>query len=80
MSRCGAVLETQNKLFAEVQEEGSKFGDDVKYLADFSGGQKKFEPWIQKAEAKKAAGMSKPGNLKEALDMLADAEVCAGPG
>lgn len=58
-----------------MKGEGEKFGEDIKYLADFTGGQKKFEPWIQKAEAKKAAGMAKPQNLKEALDMLEDAKV-----
>lgn len=68
------VADTQNKLLGEVKSEGEKFGDDVKFLADFTSGQKKFEPWIAKAEAKKAGGMAKPNNLKEAEDMLADAQ------
>ena len=69
------MLAAQNSLLNEIKAEGEKFGDDIKYLADFTGGQKKFEPWIAKAEAKKASGMTKPGNLKEALELLADTEV-----
>jgi hypothetical protein len=30
-----------------VEAEGAKYGDDVKYLADFTSGVKKFDPWIQ---------------------------------
>ena len=65
----------QGKLIGEVDAEGAKYGDDVKYLADFTSGVKKFDPWIQKSEAKKAVGMSKPKNLQEALDQLEDAKV-----
>ena len=36
---------------------------------------KKFEPWIQKADAKRAVGMLKPKNLAEALDQLEGANV-----
>ena len=36
---------------------------------------KKFEPWIQKADAKRAVGMLKPKNLQEALDQLEGANV-----
>lgn len=75
MRRCDAVLASQNSLLKEIHAEGEKFGDDIKYLAEFTGGQKKFEPWIATAEAKKAAGMTKPGNLKEALDLLEATEV-----
>ena len=75
VGRTDAVLASQKKLLAEIHEEGAKFGDDIKYLADFTGGQKKFEPWIALAEAKKASGMTKPGNLKEALELLANTEV-----
>ena len=70
------VRSTQNALLEEVKREGAKFGDDVKYLAEFTAGMKKFDPWIQKAEAKRAVGMLKPKNLDEALDQLADAKVC----
>ena len=47
----------------------------MKYLADFTSGCKKFEPWIEKSEAKKSVGMVKPKDLQEALDQLADAKV-----
>ncbi len=69
------VQDIQGKLIAEVDAEGAKYGDDVKYLADFTGGIKKFDPWIQKSEAKKVVGMFKPKNLQEALDQLEDATV-----
>lgn len=69
------ISNTQNGLLEEVKAEGEKFGEDVKYLADFTGGQKKFEPWIQAAEAKKSKGMSKPANLTEAINMLNSANV-----
>ena len=64
------VTVTLSKLFDEVKQEGAKFGDDVKYLADFTAGIKKVDPWIQKSEAKKAVGMIKPTNLQEALDQF----------
>ena len=56
-------------------KESIKFGDDVKYLAEFTSGMKKFEPWITKAEAKKGQGMPKPMNLEEAQDYLAYSKV-----
>ena len=69
------IQDIQGKLIAEVDAEGAKYGDDVKYLADFTGGIKKFDPWIQKSEAKKSVGMFKPKDLQEALDQLEDATV-----
>merc|ERR1712241_1100591 len=69
-----AVKSTQGALLEEVKKEGAKFGDDVKFLAEFTAGIKKFDPWIQKAEAKRAVGMLKPKNLQEALDQLEDAK------
>ena len=66
---------TQNALYDEVKAQSAKFGDDVKYLAEFTAGVKKFDPWIQKADAKRAVGMLKPKNLEEALDQLSDAQV-----
>ena len=73
--RLDTVQSTQNALLDEVKVECAKFGDDVKYLADFTSGVKKFDPWIQKSEAKKAVGMLKPTNLQEALDQLEEAKV-----
>ena len=70
-----SVCATQGALLKEVKKEGAKFGDDVKFLAEFTAGIKKFDPWIQKAEAKRAVGMLKPKNLQEALDQLEDAKV-----
>ncbi len=75
VKRMSEVAAFQKSLLDEVKAEGEKFGEDIKHLADFTSGCKKFEPWIEKAEAKKAAGMKKPKNLNEALDYLADAEV-----
>ena len=65
----------QNALLDEVKAEGEKFGEDIKHLADFTSGCKKFEPWIATSEAKRAKGMAKPGNLQEALDQLAEVQV-----
>ena len=58
-----------------MKQQSAKFGDDVKYLAEFTAGIKKFDPWIQKADAKRAVGMLKPKNLDEANDQLASAQV-----
>ena len=69
------IRSTQNALLEEVKKEGAKFGDDVKYLAEFTAGIKKFDPWIQKAEAKRAVGMIKPKNLEEGIDQMEDAKV-----
>ena len=75
VNRMDAVKATQGALLEEVKKEGAKFGDDVKYLAEFTAGIKKFDPWIQKADAKRAVGMLKPKNLQEALDQMSDAKV-----
>ena len=74
--RMSKVQETQTNLLEEVKRESVKFGDDVKYLAEFTSGMKKFDPWIEKAEKKKDKGMPKPNNLEEANDALEDAKVC----
>ena len=74
-TRINTVVSTLGALFEEVKTEGAKYGDDVKYLADFTSGCKKFEPWIEKSEAKKSVGMVKPKDLQEALDQLEDAKV-----
>ena len=73
--RMSNVQETQTNLLEEVKRESVKFGDDVKYLAEFTSGMKKFDPWIEKAEKKKEKGMPKPNNLEEANDALEDAKV-----
>merc|ERR1719167_1682451 len=43
-TRINTVVSTLGALFDEVKTEGAKYGDDVKYLADFTSGCKKFEP------------------------------------
>jgi len=73
--RMSKVQETQTNLLEEVKRESVKFGDDVKYLAEFTSGMKKFDPWIEKAEKKKEKGMPKPNNLEEANDALEDAKI-----
>ena len=73
--RIDTIKSTFAALYAEIKTECEKYGEDVKYLADFTGGCKKFEPWIQKSEAKKSVGMIKPKDLQEALDQLEDANV-----
>ena len=69
------IIKTQQDLLTEVKKEGEKFGEDVKHLADFASSQKKFTPWIEKAEEKKAKGLKKPSNLNEAIELLADSKV-----
>ena len=73
--RMSNVESTQTNLLEDIKKESIKFGDDVKYLAEFTSGMKKFDPWITKAEAKKGQGMLKPGNLEEALEALEDSKV-----
>merc|ERR1719412_419244 len=74
INRMDVVKATQGALLEEVKKQSAKFGDDVKYLAEFTAGIKKFDPWIQKADAKRAVGMLKPKNLEEANDQLASAQ------
>ena len=74
-TRQSTIESTQLALYDEVKQQSAKFGDDVKYLAEFTAGIKKFDPWIQKADAKRAVGMLKPKNLDEANDQLASAQV-----
>lgn len=74
VSRMSTVEATLSALNEEVGVEGAKFGDDVKFLADFTGAMKRFEPWIVKSEAKKSGGCGKPKNLGEAEDILAEVQ------
>lgn len=73
------ITKTQQNLLSEVKKEGEKFGEDVKHLADFASSQKKFSPWVEKAEEKKSKGLKKPSNLNEAIDLLTDAKVINKP-
>ena len=73
--RIGTIQTTFDNLLAEVKAEAQKYGEDVKYLADFTSGCKRFDPWIQQSEAKKSVGMIKPTNLEEAQGQLDSATV-----
>jgi len=73
-TRINTAQTTFDGLLKEVKTECEKYGEDVKYLADFTSGVKKFEPWIEKSDAKRTVGMVKPANLTEANDQLADAK------
>jgi len=50
VQRMAEVATNQKALLDEVKTEGEKFGEDIKHLADFTAGVKKFEPWIEKSE------------------------------
>ena len=69
------IVEIQNNLLQKVKQEGEKFGEDVKHLADFASSQKKFACWIDLAEQKKKKGLVKPLNLDQAIDLLTDLKV-----
>jgi len=70
--RMDAVSSTLDGLNNESETEAAKFGEDVKYLADFTNSTKKFDPWINKAEAMVKSGLGKPNNLEEAKAMMED--------
>jgi len=70
VGRMSEVWSSLDKLNSEAETEAAKFGEDVKYLADFTNATKKFEPWIAKSEAKVKDGLGKPANLEEALSLL----------
>jgi len=79
-TRMDSVQSALATLNTEAESEAAKFGEDVKFLADFTNSTKKFDPWIATAKAKVQAGLGKPNNLEEALKMLdeckAFAEAC----
>jgi len=79
-TRMDTVQSALATLNTEAESEAAKFGEDVKFLADFTNSTKKFDPWIATAKAKVQAGLGKPNNLEEALKMLdeckAFAEAC----
>jgi len=72
VDRMSTVYTTQDQLNTEAETEAAKFGEDVKFLAEFTNSSKKFEPWIKKSEGKVKEGLGKPQNLEEALIMLAE--------
>lgn len=74
VTRMAKVAETQAGLSSEGEAEAAKFGDDVKFLADFTNGIRKFEPWINKSEEKVKKGLGKPESLEEGRVHLKDCE------
>jgi len=73
-TRINTTQATFDALHKEVKTECEKYGEDIEFLATFTSGCKKFEPWIEKSDAKRAVGMIKPSNLTEATDQLEDAK------
>ena len=51
MDSVQSALATLN---TEAESEAAKFGEDVKFLADFTNSTKKFDPWIATAKAKES--------------------------
>jgi hypothetical protein len=73
-SRMDTVKDTLEELNGEVEAEASKYGEDVKHLADFTNACKKFEPWMAKAETKVKSGLKKPESLEEAKELDTEAK------
>jgi len=59
------VLDLQKK----VQTECNNFSEDVKYWAEYKTGIKEFVPWLNDAEKEAGAGLSKPTDLPQALEL-----------
>jgi len=72
ISRMDKVSSTLGELSTEAENEAAKFGEDVKYLADFTNSVKKFDPWINKTEEKIKKGLGKPNSLEEGTTLLND--------
>jgi len=77
-SRMDKVCSSLSELSSEAEAEAAKFGEDVKYLADFTNGVRKFEPWMTKSEEKAKKGLGKPTSLEEATAFLADCQQWKG--
>jgi len=65
VGRLDSVKSLLSGLNSESEREAAKFGEDVKYLADVTNSTKKFDPWIEKSEAKVKAGLPKAASLDE---------------
>jgi len=70
ISRMDKVSSTLGELSTEAENEAAKFGEDVKYLADFTNSVKRFDPWINKTEEKIKKGLGKPNSLEEGTTLL----------
>ena len=65
VSRIGSVCGLLSQLSDEVDQEAEKYGEDVKYLAEMTSCNKKFEPWIEMNEKKIKKKLEIGGNLDE---------------
>lgn len=72
VGRMDTVKGALSDLNSESEREAAKFGEDVKYLADVTNSTKKFNPWIEKSEAKVKSGMANAASLEEGKTMLAE--------
>merc|ERR1712106_133415 len=74
MERLKKVRSTLDALEEEASAECAKFGEDVKFWAEFQTGIKVFEPWMKNSETRKAEGLRKPASLVEACEILGDSK------
>merc|ERR1712226_554286 len=78
VTRMDSVKEKLTALNAQSETGAAKFGEDVKHLADVTNSTKKFNPWIEKSEAKVKTGMSKAASLEEGRALLDEVNKWAG--
>ena len=52
-----------------TMKECDAYSNDVKLWAEYMTGVKEFTPWLVKAEQETKAGLSKPTDLEEVLDL-----------
>jgi len=77
-TRMDAVKEKLTDLNSQSETEAAKFGEDVKHLADVTNSTKKFNPWVEKSEAKVKAGMRKADTLEDGKVLLEEINKWAG--
>jgi len=77
-TRMEAVKEKLTGLNSQSETEAAKFGEDVKHLADVTNSTKKFNPWVEKSEAKVKAGMRKADSLEDGKVLLEEINKWAG--
>jgi len=77
-TRMDAVKEKLTDLNLQSETEAAKFGEDVKHLADVTNSTKKFNPWVEKSEAKVKAGMRKADSLEDGKVLLEEINKWAG--
>jgi len=72
VDRLKACRDGLTKLDEEVQAELNKFSIDVKYFADYQCGMRSFYPWLLSSEDKVSQGITPPGDLVSACNLLGD--------